>query len=220
MKVFSFTPEYCYFCERRRVQTVSPFVCGHCQSRLPFRLASAPLTFDKLDLLRPQNVAKEITCPFYYEGRVREALLRLKFAGDAAEAKALAPYMLRKLPMVEALIPVPLAKKREKERGYNQAARLAAELARLAQLPVVEGWLIRTRETAPQAQAKDVASRFKNVWQAFHLTSEVPPFKRVALVDDVFTTGATLLAAAKMLARSGVHVTAVVCAANQGKAKL
>lgn len=202
------------------MSTVSPYVCRQCQSRLPFRLKGAPLTFDKLDLLRPPNVTKEIVCPFYYDGRIREALLHLKFAAATAEAKALAPYMMRRMPTVDALIPVPLAEQRVKERGYNQAERLAVEMARFTKTPVFTGWLVRTRNTAQQAQVKDVVSRFKNVWGAFALTDPRPPLNHVALIDDVFTTGATLLSAAIVLAAAGVQVTAVVCAANQGKARL
>ena len=130
------------------------------------------------------------------------------------------------------LVPVPLGPKRRRQRGYNQSERLAGALARQWRRPVVE-LLARTRETAtqtaltPEARLANVAGAFemRNVKcgmrndggqfnSAFHIPNSA--FERpLILVDDVFTTGATLAEAARALERAGA---CTVCAVTFGRA--
>jgi ComF family protein len=100
------------------------------------------------------------------------------------------------------LIPIPLAPKRERLRGYNQSERLAAALGRSLGLPVLTDLLRRTRETATQT-ALTPDERRANVSGAF--AGGNAHGIRAVLVDDVFTTGATLLAAAEALLAGGAE---------------
>jgi ComF family protein len=101
-----------------------------------------------------------------------------------------------------SLIPIPLARKRERLRGYNQSERLATALGRLLSLPVRTDLLRRTRETATQT-ALTPDERRANVSGAFAADNALGV--RVVLVDDVFTTGATLLSAAQALCERGAE---------------
>lgn len=92
--------------------------------------------------------------------------------------------------MPQAIVPVPLHQNRLKSRGYNQAWLIAKALSQLLQLPVVDAWLVRVKDTPAQA-GLDGKQRRKNIKQAFDLL-EGFPFQRVALVDDVVTTGTTV----------------------------
>ncbi len=109
----------------------------------------------------------------------------------------------------DALIPVPVHPARLRRRGFNQAAELAGRLEHLTGIPVVSDLLIRTRRTAPQKELSP-AERLKNLQQAFAVASayqdqnshKIPGC--VILVDDIYTTGSTMEACARILKASGV----------------
>ena len=103
----------------------------------------------------------------------------------------------------EVLVPVPLHRKRWRERGYNQSALLAQELGRLSGFPVVEDCLVRHSYTPPQARSAGVSERRKNVADAFSCLDSRLEGKQVVLIDDVSTSGATLNACAKVLKAAG-----------------
>ena len=104
---------------------------------------------------------------------------------------------------VDVIVPVPLHPTRQRQRGYNQAALLARELGAHLQRPVVEDALIRTKATAPQV-GLNAQERQANVRDAFQCVNSSLGGKRVLLVDDVCTTGATLEAASAALRKGGV----------------
>lgn len=106
---------------------------------------------------------------------------------------------------VDALVPVPLAARRLRERGYNQAARLAAALARRIERPLRDDWLLRLTDTAPQLGLPR-GQRLANLRGAFAaepLALHALRGRRIALVDDVMTTGATLAESARTLLAAG-----------------
>ena len=100
-------------------------------------------------------------------------------------------------------MPVPIHRKRWRERGYNQSALLAHELGRLSGLPVVENCLVRHSYTPPQARSASVIERQKNVTDAFTCLDRRLQGKRVLLIDDVSTSGATLNTCARALKTAG-----------------
>jgi ComF family protein len=104
---------------------------------------------------------------------------------------------------VQVLVPVPLHRKRLKERGYNQSLSLAKELGLLLTLPVIDNCLVRLKSASPQARTKSVAERRENVKEAFTCLNSRLTRTQVLLIDDVSTSGATLDACAAALKRSG-----------------
>jgi ComF family protein len=142
----------------------------------------------------------------------RQAVHELKYEGwsRAAESMAAAMHGLEPLTHGISLIPVPLGARRLRTRGYNQSEHIAAALGRNLDLPVRTDLLQRVRET-PTQTALTPEARHANVAEAF--CSAAVPGLHLVLVDDVFTTGATLAAAAAALAASGaVRVEAVTFA--------
>ena len=116
-----------------------------------------------------------------------------------------------------ALVPIPLAPKRLRARGYNQSEVLARALARKWRIPVLPDLLVRTRET-PTQTALTPGTRLANVAGAFDVrrvacgadrralaphAARITPHVSYVLVDDVFTTGATLAEAARALEQAG-----------------
>lgn len=136
----------------------------------------------------------------------REAVHALKYRGLPRIADDLAAAMAGvSLPTDEAsvLVPIPLAPKRLRERGYNQSEALARALSRRWRIPVVDV-LIRSRETATQT-ALTPETRLANVAGAFTPGPNVLVDPTYILVDDVFTTGATLAEAARALEQAGAR---------------
>jgi ComF family protein len=155
----------------------------------------------------------------YFEGVIRDAMHWLKYRGRAVVAKPLGDLMAvywrqHGLP-VDVVVPVPLHAARLRERGYNQAGLLAREMARQVGLPVDERTLIRQRATASQVDL-DAKQRKENVLDAFHCSGRCLLDKRVLLIDDVCTTGATLEACAVALYEGGARK---VCALTLARAR-
>jgi ComF family protein len=138
----------------------------------------------------------------WLDGSARVAVHRLKYDGwsRAAEGMAEAMRQLEPLTGQVCLVPIPLGGRRLRERGYNQSERIAAALGSTVGLPVGCDLLERVRETRTQT-ALTPEARHANVTGAFH----AGPVEGLALVlvDDVFTTGATLAAAAAALTEGG-----------------
>lgn len=114
----------------------------------------------------------------------------------------------------DALLPVPLAKKRLRERGYNQAAMLAGWVGKQLDVPVNEHQLLRIKET-PAQQGLDARARKRNLNGAFALSNTAwLEGRHVALVDDVLTTGATADGIARLLLAGGAQRVDVYCLAR------
>lgn len=103
---------------------------------------------------------------------------------------------------ITVIIPIPLSRKRRRVRGFNQAELLARELGRGLGITVDRKSLVRVRDTNPQKQM-DVRGRRSNLKNAFAWKGKEPIRGNVLLVDDIYTTGNTIDAAARVLKRSG-----------------
>lgn len=138
-----------------------------------------------------------------YEGGLRASVLALK--REPHVARRLAAVMLQALKRTpsdsaDLIIPVPLHSRRERERGFNQAALLARELARATKLPLDEHSLVRRSHTERHRAGMDARARRESVTGAFTVRHpKLIAGRRVLLVDDVFTTGATVSACAAAL---------------------
>jgi len=142
------------------------------------------------------------------EGLVREMIHRFKYGRDQSLVRPLAHLLPSALQdsrirekRFDAIVPVPLHPLRERERGFNQSALLAAQLGKYLNLPV-RPMLKRIRVTAPQARF-DRHQRMENLAGAFDLRGMVSEGAKLLLVDDVTTTGATFDACASVLREAG-----------------
>lgn len=158
-----------------------------------------------------------------YEGATRAAIHRLKYDGKSALAARLAPVLSHTIRADDTLnsicfdciAPVPLHKRRERKRGFNQSELLARSLAQELEVPFGNA-LQRTRATPPQV-GLNLKERQSNVRGAFTITPGFtsPPNAHVLLVDDVFTTGATLRECATVLKKAGAKSVCAVTIARQ-----
>lgn len=161
-----------------------------------------------------------------HKGALREAVHHFKFEDRRELGQVLGRRLARTISVrYDCVVPVPLHRSRLRERGYNQAALIGKELADAAGVPLYEGMLVRLRQTGHQAKLHR-SSRLHNLQGAFGIAQPNPPWtgRRVLLVDDVLTTGATAAAAATELYGSGARtvdlaVLAVSTTVVRGKLK-
>ena len=185
-------------------------VCGLCRSR--WRGVAGPVctrcgqpSFGDLECRLcaewPAGLERVRSAVWLDQG-AREAVHQLKYQGWWRVAESLAEAMRRLEPLTGqvSLIPIPLGARRLRERGYNQSERIAHFLGGLAGLPIRTDLLGRVRETSTQT-ALTPEGRLANVAGAFR-AADADGIACV-LVDDVFTTGATLAEAASALSAAG-----------------
>lgn len=162
--------------------------------------------------------------PFFYLEPIRSMILQLKYSSNGFIAKALAPYLAAvfiqrikpTLTQAPIIIPVPLHRSRQRERGYNQSEVLAREVANYLNLPVINKVLVRTRKTIIQKHM-DAETRYKNMRDAFTILTEQATRiqnQDILLIDDVYTTGATANACAEILRKNGARNVIILTIAS------
>lgn len=153
-----------------------------------------------------------------YDAALRACLLALKREPSVAPrlARLLFETQQRQpLNGATRIVPVPLHAERLGERGFNQAAMLGRALAKLTRLPVDEWSLVRTVHTARHRAGMDARARRESVEDAFEVTRpRLIENESILLVDDVFTTGATVSACAKALKNAGAQDVFVLTVAR------
>jgi len=192
------------------------FLCQSCQGELPrARPPRCPICWRPQPRAAPCGRCREERPAFQgarslylYQGAAREAVHALKYNYVSALAQPMARLMAAYVEEEEAieadlLAAVPLYVRRQRLRGYNQSLLLARELSRLCGLPLAERGLARRRNTPPQARSADAEARKRKVADAFVADRRWAEGKRVLLIDDVMTTGATLDACARALRQAG-----------------
>lgn len=116
----------------------------------------------------------------------------------------------------DGLVPIPLHRSRERKRGYNQAALLARALGEYTGVPVYEKLLVRVKNTAPLKQ-QNPQERQNNLKRAFNISQNDVKLSTIIIIDDIYTTGSTIDAAAKVLTWQGaaeIYFITLACGAG------
>jgi ComF family protein len=203
-------PQWCLGCGRE-----GAYICPSCRQRLPRLTESLCPTCGQPQpggQLCPACVRRKqridgIRAPFRFDGLIRQAIHQLKYRNLRALAQPLAgllhDYISANPVPGEVLVPVPIHPGRLRQRGYNQCRLLAAELSKISGLPLQDGSLAKRRPTEPQAETDSLADRWANVAGAYSCLDAALSGRKVLLVDDVATSGATLNACAEALKTAG-----------------
>ena len=202
-----FYPSRCAFCGK--LVKSGEGMCIRCEKLLPYTGENN----------RKQHFANVELCvsPLYYEGAVRKALLRYKFAGAASYSRIFGKISAKCIDETQIscdiITWVALSRKRRRRRGYDQARLLAESAAKELGWPCEE-LLKKTRDNPAQSGIQDAERRRKNVSGVYEaIDPEKIRGKRILLMDDIVTTGATLSEAASVLKKAGaVSVVAATVA--------
>ena len=204
-------PSKCPFCSVLLGRGVE--LCGDCQKKLSWLEGAAAET-------KVEFVSRCVS-PLAYDNLTRQAMHRYKFEGVHQHKKTLGKFMAQ---CVQDQFPegfdfitwVPLHKERLAERGYDQTKLLAVEVGVQRGISTVAA-LEKLRRTAAQSGIEKDEERRANVLDSYRLKDDVAVAdKRILLVDDVVTTGATMAEAARVLRMAGA---AEVCAVTLAKAR-
>ena len=225
-------PRNCQFCTRPLAETERGVVCTDCLARVK---CIEPPFCQRCALPFAGTVTSEFECgycrdlPFHFsravagcraEGIVRDCIHRFKYNQQMYFGPHLADWLVRagqrwmQWEAVDAIVPVPLHPRKQRERQFNQAAVLAEAAGRALGKPMLGRSLRRVRDTRTQTLL-DAKARRANLRDAFVVRQpEAVRGRRLVLVDDVFTTGATLDACAKVLCRAGARDVIVLTVAR------
>lgn len=218
-------PRRCAFCSA----VISPkeTICPDCVKNLAWveapicKTCGRGLPYCKC---RKRYQFRRCVAPFYYEGRAKSAVLRLKFYGRTEAAAVLGAQMYDTVVReyggnpADVVCCVPAGKSTIKKRGYNHAELLGQQVAALLKKPFAADVLLKVLDCPPQ-HSMGARDRWSNVLGAYGVeNAQAVVGKTVLLVDDIMTTGATLNECAKALKEAGAReVFCVVCTVTRAR---
>jgi len=214
-------PPVCQLCNSARATAIDGYVCAACFQRVRF---VKPPFCDRCGLPFQGDITTKFECTNCREMELHfssarsaviakdvalEVIHRYKYSRALWFEPFLADLLIRasatELPHADwdAIVPVPLHPTKERDREFNQAQRLASCLSRATRIPMQAGWLQRVEPTRTQTLLSR-AERAANVRRAFVMRPGIRlSGERIVLIDDVFTTGATTSACARVLKAAG-----------------
>ncbi len=162
------------------------------------------------DCSKKKHIYEQACAVYEYSQSVKNSIYRFKYHNKREYARVYAKQIKDKCGgMISAwspdvLMPVPIHSSRLKERGFNQAELIARELEHFTGIPMDSESLVRVVKTVPMKEL-DNAQRVKNLQNAFQADKKVVKYRKVLIVDDIYTTGATFDACATVLKQAGVQ---------------
>lgn len=191
-------PATCLSCSSDISPAMAPWLCADCDAGITWR--------NQPEFL-PNEEIQALFAAGDYDGALRDLLKAFKYEGKNLLAGSLAEEWTRRSPFdpsqFDVIVPVPMPAWKQWRRGYNQAGLLAREIGRKWGKPVAaklsRKWITRSQTSLGRTD------RFRNAANGFRLTAEASVYKSktILLIDDVCTTGATLIACARLLKSAG-----------------
>lgn len=215
-----FYPCYCVACSEGLVKG-EELICTYCMAQMPqtdYHIHIQNSLKQRLANRIPLKFAM-VLFKFSKDGRVQHLLHALKYKNHPEIGVMLGKLYGEKMKevglyqMFDLIIPVPLHPSRKRKRGYNQSAKFAEGLSEKLNVPYSDKEIIRAIKTDTQTR-KTKLKRWNNVEEIFRSNSNEIVGKRILLVDDVITTGATIEACAQVLLTSGCAELSIACIAE------
>ena len=191
-------------CESR-LYPVTGAVCMRCGR--PLENSTQEFCYDCNRRKREGTPIKQGKALYLYQGEIKTAMYRFKYSNKREYAGFFAEQAVRKYgdwlraKEIDVIVPVPMYKKKQRVRGYNQAETFAVELSKLTGIPVDTRFILRVKDTVPQKELDDL-KRKNNLKSAFQKTENIVQYKHILVVDDIYTTGSTAEAVAEELLKT------------------
>lgn len=195
-------------------------MCTECESRLRYIGAVRCMKCGKglpddnaqycYDCERVNHDYTQAAAAFVYNDEIKKSIYAYKYKGKRVYSKWYARKLFEKCGMYlamwkpDVIVPIPLHPDRQRKRGYNQAELLANELSALTGIKVDTNYLLRTKNTKP-LKTMDNVGRIKNLEKAFIVNENSVKYNKIMLIDDIYTTGATFDACARVLKSNGAE---------------
>jgi ComF family protein len=212
-------PKRCPICDGIIVQKEAK-ICENCREKLTYvkeprckKCGKEILNCETeycYDCLRKKHLFDEGAALFEHNKIIKESIYRFKYNNKREYADFYAEEISRHFKNkiirwdADVLIPVPLHNAKKIKRGFNQAEVLAEKLVKFLKIEVDSDFLIRVRKTNAQKELSK-KDRAKNVENAFKTTDKIVQYRKVILIDDIYTTGATIDSCARVLKDAGIH---------------
>jgi ComF family protein len=204
-------PRFCISC-KQKLNTTEQFICNICFNSIR-RAEEDRISFEFDKKFRSHNYISDFTSAFIFEKEkaLQHLIHSLKYEDNFRVGiilgKKIGELLSHKIDLWEAdiIIPVPLHRLKKAERGYNQSYFISWGLKKVTSIPIMQNILKRRKFTRTQTELT-AEERKENVKDAFSVTRVKPIFgKRIILIDDVITTGATISACAEVLIQAGAE---------------
>lgn len=213
----SMYPTICGICEKINKDGL----CPKCNLELKKQAEVNILQKEEIEEnLKKEKYFEELMYIFKYEGQVRKLILDYKFNEKSYLYKTFVNFLLKNEKIFEnikkydKIIPVPISKKRNKERGYNQSMLIAEEIANKTNLELVNNCLIKTKNIIEQSKLNK-EDRLQNIQGVYSLQNErLITKQKILLVDDIYTTGSTVNECCKILQQANPKTIGVLVLAK------
>ena len=145
-----------------------------------------------------------------YKGVVKQTMYRFKYSNKREYGTFFAELAMEKWGEwlfrceIDAIVPVPMFRRKKRMRGYNQAEVFGRELAKYLRVPMDRNVVIRKKDTRPMKELNDI-ERENNLRNAFQIARNIVKYKKILLVDDIYTTGSTADEVSRVLLEAGVE---------------
>ena len=210
-------PPVCPFCKKQLLQTG---ICSRCAKELPFIQGSRCMKCSKpvyakeieycMDCAKIKHQYEEGRALFAYNDLVQKSIAEYKYKNKREFSISYSRLMIQEMGEIwkkwncDVVMPVPVHRKKKQKRGFNQAELLAKAIGDYLCVPCETKILQRCINTLPQKEFSP-SERRKNLESAFKIKQNSVKYKKVLLIDDIYTTGSTVDACADVLRRAGAE---------------
>lgn len=204
-------PKKCVFCNTINEE----YACKKCKIKLEYICAN-----DKLEKVKDKYF-DYIISSYHYIDLIRNKILEFKFDNKKYLYRALSEELIRKIQiyisLFDCIISVPISIQRYMKRGYNQSELIAKSISQKLNKPLIRFCLIKVKNNKKQSGLK-IEERFTNVKSVYKVINKnIISGKRILLIDDIYTTGATVNECSKVLKAAGANKVLVATIARANK---
>lgn len=215
-------PPVCPLCD---AMTVEPLLCNYCYQELSLinkacTICAIPIIHANIcgACLKQKPFFDTLICPCLYKNPLTHIIHQFKYSKKLYFARILSQLLLEKLcaqnnfKLPDCIIPVPLHRSRQRERGFNQSVEIAKPIAKYLNIHLDSTSIIRHKKTQSQSQL-NAKQRIRNIVNAFSCRKTID-YQHVAVIDDVVTSGQTVNELSKLLRKYGVKTIQIWCVAR------